>query len=520
MRAVSHCANHPSREAVHRCSACATWVCDLCTLTRADRTFCSRRCVWQHRLRTALGRARGLLMLDIPAAWAIGLTTAASLVAATTLGVLIGTLLELSGPSDSPTIRVAVPVVPAAPVARVAVGDDGWRVVLDGTPGASVAIAVGDAAIIVVQLDENGHAEVDFPDYPGGDGGLRLAVLGGPMQLVSALPTATPTPAPTDTATPAARPTSTDRATSISTPAARPSATPTASESPTPSPPRRTRTENATQLPAAASPVAAAAADHATSIRPPPVLHLVPDAGPRLALTFDGASSASRTTDLLDVLRSLGVSVTIFVTGEFVDANPGIVRRAALAGHEFGNHTYSHPHLTSYATNRRHDLLPDVTRERLHEELRRTEEAFRRATGRSLAPFWRAPYGEENRQLRAWAMEIGYLHVRWSSLEGRSLDSLDWVEDEHSPLYVDSRRLVERLLGFPRLEGGIVLMHLSTNRPEPPWSELPHFAAEVRARRMEIGTVSELLQASPTWRPWYQRAAERHREEFEGSADR
>jgi hypothetical protein len=109
-------------------------------------------------------------------------------------------------------------------------------------------------------------------------------------------------------------------------------------------------------------------------------------------------------------------------------------------------------------------------------------------------------------------MELGYLHVRWSSLQGASLDSLDWVEDEHSSLYVESERLIERLLAFPRLEGGIVLMHLSSNRRVPPWTELPRFAEEVRGRGVQIGTVSALLEASEEWRPWYQRAQARHEE--------
>ncbi len=90
-----------------------------------------------------------------------------------------------------------------------------------------------------------------------------------------------------------------------------------------------------------------------------------------------------------------------------------------------------------------------------------------------MAPLWRAPYGEENSTLRGWALELGYLHVRWSSLEGASLDARDWVADEHSKLYQDSRKMMDRLLGFPHLEGGIVLMHLSTERSEPPWGELP-----------------------------------------------
>jgi peptidoglycan/xylan/chitin deacetylase (PgdA/CDA1 family) len=159
--------------------------------------------------------------------------------------------------------------------------------------------------------------------------------------------------------------------------------------------------------------------------------------------------------------------------------------------------------------------MPGVTKASFHRQLRRTEEAFKRATGRNMTPLWRAPYGEENSTLRGWAMELGYLHVRWSSLKGASLDSLDWIADEHSRLYRDSERMIDRLLRFPRLEGGIVLMHLATERSEPPWSDLPRFVDELRSRAVQPVKVSELLRSSATWRTWFERAQRQHRATFD-----
>jgi len=219
--------------------------------------------------------------------------------------------------------------------------------------------------------------------------------------------------------------------------------------------------------------------------------------------------------DLLDLLHDLGLEATMFVTGQFIERYPEVVRRAVLSGHEIGNHTYSHPHLTTYEQNRRHSLKTGVTKERFQNELRKTEVAFRKATGRAMMPLWRAPYGEENRTLRGWALEMGYLHIRWSSLEGASLDSRDWVADEHSSMYQNSSTMMERLLRFPELRGGIVLMHLSTARDEPPWEELPTFVEKLRKRGVEPTTVIQLLESSPTWRPWLRRAQVRHRETFE-----
>src|SRR5690349_14340227 len=65
--------------------------------------------------------------------------------------------------------------------------------------------------------------------------------------------------------------------------------------------------------------------------------------GPRsrraIALTFDDGPSES-TPRLLDLLGD--VPATFFVCGQNVERRPEIVRAAAGAGHEIGNHTYSH----------------------------------------------------------------------------------------------------------------------------------------------------------------------------------
>ena len=236
------------------------------------------------------------------------------------------------------------------------------------------------------------------------------------------------------------------------------------------------------------------------------------DSGPSIAITFDGGASSNRTAELLDLLEEQNIKATLFLTGQFIEKHPTLVRRAVLDGHEVGNHTFNHPHLTSWEQDRRHRTLPGITKAVLLAELERSERAFQKATGRPMAPFWRAPYGEENATLRAWALDGGYLHVRWSSLEGRSLDSLDWVEDEHSSLYRDSKRIMNRLLAFPHLEGGIVLMHLASAREEAPWAHLPEFVEALRKRGIEPCRISTLLRQSAVWKKWLLRAETRHQD--------
>jgi hypothetical protein len=116
------------------------------------------------------------------------------------------------------------------------------------------------------------------------------------------------------------------------------------------------------------------------------------------------------------------------------------------------------------------------------------------------------PLRRGNDTLRAWALDAGYLHVRWSSLGGASLDTLDWVEDEHSRLYRDADEIARRLLSFPRLEGGIALLHLSTTRTEAPWTRLPDLVRALRERGISPIQVTDMLEDSPTWAPWLERA--------------
>jgi peptidoglycan/xylan/chitin deacetylase (PgdA/CDA1 family) len=220
---------------------------------------------------------------------------------------------------------------------------------------------------------------------------------------------------------------------------------------------------------------------------------------PHVVLTLDAGSSDSGAREILATLRSRGLRTTLFLTGEFITRYPDIVKEAVADGHEIGNHTWSHPRLTSFAKNSRHDTLPSMTRERLHDELQRTAAAFHRLTGEEMAPYWRAPFGEENSEIRGWAAELGYLHVGWTRGRRYNLDTLDWVVDRSSRLYFTPPQLIDRMLAFGEangstLNGGIILMHLGTDRDgdERLGSALPEMIERFEASGYRFVKVSEL----------------------------
>ncbi len=219
-----------------------------------------------------------------------------------------------------------------------------------------------------------------------------------------------------------------------------------------------------------------------------------------LAITLDGGYSANEAAVILDELKKRGIKTTIFLTGTFMSLHPDITRRIVEDGHEVGNHTATHPHLTDYATTYRHNTLDTVKRSALKNELLRAEKIFTTITGASMAPLWRAPYGEVNKEIRAWAFELGYLHIGWTyERETReSLDTLDWVAEPTSHLYRTKEDILKRVVGFGEKTGGagggIILMHLGTQRKDDRASAvLGSMLDQLRDKGYRFVTVSTML---------------------------
>jgi len=63
----------------------------------------------------------------------------------------------------------------------------------------------------------------------------------------------------------------------------------------------------------------------------------------RVALTLHTNGDLGLVGQLLDVFVSHKVHVTTFIVGEWLAANPSFASRIADGGHEFANHTYTHP---------------------------------------------------------------------------------------------------------------------------------------------------------------------------------
>ena len=192
--------------------------------------------------------------------------------------------------------------------------------------------------------------------------------------------------------------------------------------------------------------------------------------GRRVALTFDAGASAEPAPSVLDTLGQYGVHVTFFLTGQWAEDNPDLVRRIVAEGHEIGNHTYSHPH------------LPEMDEAAIVAEIQRTEQIVRDLAGQTTRPLFRPPFGDRNQDVLDTLAGQGYISIFWT------VDSLDSVGDPKSADFILQRVTHPDV----SLDGAIFLLHVG-NRTTA--DALPAILEWFRQEGYQVVKVSEILRA-------------------------
>jgi peptidoglycan/xylan/chitin deacetylase (PgdA/CDA1 family) len=215
-----------------------------------------------------------------------------------------------------------------------------------------------------------------------------------------------------------------------------------------------------------------------------------------IALTFDGGSSDNGTEKILNILRENEMRCTIFLAGDFLKNYPKLVKQMVLDGHEIGNHSYSHPHLTMLEKDGSTKTRTNVNRQFVHDQLLKTDSIFQQISGFPMAPLWRAPYGEINSEILLWAAEAGFKHIHWTD----KCDTWDWVTDTTSSIYRTGPQILEHFLELDDnvgLGGKIILMHLGTERKkEIPNGILADLITKLRERGYKFKTIGQILTNS------------------------
>ncbi|WP_126426327.1 delta-lactam-biosynthetic de-N-acetylase [Brevibacillus marinus] len=121
-----------------------------------------------------------------------------------------------------------------------------------------------------------------------------------------------------------------------------------------------------------------------------------------LYLTFDNGYENGYTEAILDTLREKKVPAAFFVTGHYVKTQPELLKRMAAEGHVIGNHSWSHPDMTT------------ISDEQIKQELDRVKQAVAQVTGQKEMHFLRPPRGIFSARTLAVSEQLGYINVFWS----------------------------------------------------------------------------------------------------------
>ncbi|MEQ8201461.1 MAG: delta-lactam-biosynthetic de-N-acetylase [Syntrophomonadaceae bacterium] len=130
--------------------------------------------------------------------------------------------------------------------------------------------------------------------------------------------------------------------------------------------------------------------------------YCLPNNSKKIYLTFDNGYELGYTSTILDILDRKGVKAAFFITGQFIETQPDLVKRMHAAGHLVCSHTWNHPDLST------------VSQETFNRELTRLEQRYTELTGDQLDRYLRPPMGNYSVTSLRWADELGYRTVFWS----------------------------------------------------------------------------------------------------------
>ncbi len=147
-------------------------------------------------------------------------------------------------------------------------------------------------------------------------------------------------------------------------------------------------------------------------------------------MSFDDGPSES-TPLILEALAREQVRATFFMCGHNVERLPRIARDVLAAGHEIGNHTYSHPCLLQ--------LGPRFVRREVVDAQRTIEDRL------DVSPYlFRPPFGVRSPFLGAALDECALIETQWTAI------GYDW----RLPVDAIVRRVLERTA-----PGGVICLH-------------------------------------------------------------
>ena len=186
----------------------------------------------------------------------------------------------------------------------------------------------------------------------------------------------------------------------------------------------------------------------------------------KIALTFDDGPHPRYTPKILAILEKYNIKATFFSVGINAYYYPDTLRMVVGAGHELGNHTYTHPKVSK------------IEKGRLRQEIEDCEEMLYSIT-ECRTKLFRPPEGMIDRDILATIHDLDYSLILWD------VDTRDWA---HTP----AEKIAENVIGNVS-SGDIILMHDYIGVNSPTCDALELFIPVLLEKGYKFVVVSELI---------------------------
>jgi chitin deacetylase len=192
-----------------------------------------------------------------------------------------------------------------------------------------------------------------------------------------------------------------------------------------------------------------------------------------VALTFDDGPTPQFTEEVLSLLRDENVKATFFVTGTELGRNLALGQQIVAAGHELGNHSFSHRRMMGQS--------PVLIRE----EVERTDQLIREA-GHQGPIHFRPPHCKKLLFLPYYLARTGRTTITW-----------DIEPDSFAEVAAEPAGIAGHVRDRAR-PGSIILLHVMYPGRRTSMDAVPGIIRALNERGYRFATVSELLNTVPS----------------------
>lgn len=189
-----------------------------------------------------------------------------------------------------------------------------------------------------------------------------------------------------------------------------------------------------------------------------------------IALTLDDGPTRGYTENILEILKAEDVKATFFLMGDYMHTYPDLGKKIVDAGHQVGNHTYTHPYMVfrSYSF--------------YQSEIERTDAEIRKAGYQGEIVF-RPPYGKKLFGLPLYLADHNRKTIMWD-IEPEAVDGINHDSESMAAYAAEHAK-----------PGSIIIYHAMYQGRQPSLLALKPTIKKLKERGYKFVTVNELLSS-------------------------